>query len=113
MVRITAAEFQKRYGRYSRMAIDGEPVIVTSHGRDRNAVISAGLFRELAAAAGRGDLIAGLGDVPPARSRNRVRAAAALPYSGVVRPVPAAGKGLSLGQILSSGAVADEDPPAF
>lgn len=48
MVKITAAELQKQFGRYREVAIR-EPVSVTHHGRDSLVILSADEYRRLKA----------------------------------------------------------------
>ena len=48
MVTITAAEFQKQFGRYREIAIR-EPVSVTHHGRESLVLLSADEYRRLKA----------------------------------------------------------------
>jgi prevent-host-death family protein len=48
MVKVTAAEFQKHFGRY-KDAAQREPVIVTSHGRESLVVLSVEDYRRLEA----------------------------------------------------------------
>ncbi|MGV3551900.1 type II toxin-antitoxin system prevent-host-death family antitoxin [Rhizobium sp.] len=48
MVKITAAELQKQFGRYREVAIR-EPVSVTHHGRDSLVILSAKEYRRLKA----------------------------------------------------------------
>ena len=48
MVRITAAEQQKQFGRYAREA-QREPVAITHYGQDSLVLISAGEFKRLKA----------------------------------------------------------------
>lgn len=45
MIKVTAAEFQKRFGRF-REAAQREPVTVTSHGRESVVLVSAVDFAE-------------------------------------------------------------------
>ncbi len=46
MVRVTATEFAKNFGRY-REAAQREPVAITSHGRTSGCFVSAQEFAEL------------------------------------------------------------------
>lgn len=46
MVTITAAELQKKFGRYRDLALK-EPVLVTHHGRESLAIISADEYKRL------------------------------------------------------------------
>ena len=46
MVTITAAQFQKQFGRYRDLALK-EPVAVTHHGRDSLVIVAADEFRRL------------------------------------------------------------------
>lgn len=48
MVKVTAAELQKRFGRYRDMALR-EPVSVTHHGRDSLVMLSADEYSRLKA----------------------------------------------------------------
>lgn len=51
MARVTATEFKNNIGKFSDAAMT-EPVIVTSHDRDRLVLISADEYRRLTAALG-------------------------------------------------------------
>lgn len=46
MVKVTAAELQRQFGRYRDLALK-EPVLVTHHGRDSLALISAEEYKRL------------------------------------------------------------------
>ena len=46
MITITAAELQRRFGRY-REAAQREPVAITSHGRDSVVLVSAAEYARL------------------------------------------------------------------
>jgi prevent-host-death family protein len=48
MVKITAAELQKQFGRYREVAIR-EPVSITHHGRESLVMLSADEYRRLKA----------------------------------------------------------------
>ena len=48
MVKITAAELQKQFGRYREVAIR-EPVSITHHGRESLVILSADEYRRLKA----------------------------------------------------------------
>ena len=48
MVTITAAQFQKQFGRYRDLALK-EPVAVTHHGRESLVIVAADEFRRLKA----------------------------------------------------------------
>jgi prevent-host-death family protein len=48
MVKITAAELQKQFGRYREVAIR-EPVSVTHHGRESLVILAADEYRRLKA----------------------------------------------------------------
>jgi prevent-host-death family protein len=48
MIRVTAADLQKQFGRYRDLAIK-EPVAVTHHGRESLVVLSAAEYRRLKA----------------------------------------------------------------
>jgi prevent-host-death family protein len=48
MVRVTAAELQKQFGRYRDMALK-EPVSVTHHGRESLVILSADEYERLKA----------------------------------------------------------------
>ena len=47
MTRISATEFKNNIGKFSDTAMRGEPVIVTSHNRDRLVLISAEDYKRL------------------------------------------------------------------
>jgi prevent-host-death family protein len=51
MTRVSATEFQNHVGRYLD-AVQREPVIVTSHGRDRGVLISPELYQRLVVSVG-------------------------------------------------------------
>lgn len=57
MVKITAAELQKNFGRYRELAIR-EPVAVTHHGRESLVVLSTDEYRRLKALDNRVSLFA-------------------------------------------------------
>jgi prevent-host-death family protein len=46
MITVTAAEFQRRFGRY-REAAHREPVAITSHGRESVVLLSAAEYERL------------------------------------------------------------------
>ena len=46
MIRVTAAEFQRKFGRY-RESAQREPVAITSHGRESVVLLSAEEYRRL------------------------------------------------------------------
>ena len=46
MLRVTAADFTKRFGQYRDLALR-EPVLVTHHGRDTLVLVSADEYRRL------------------------------------------------------------------
>jgi prevent-host-death family protein len=46
MVKVSSAEFQKKFGRYQDVALT-QPVMVTRNGRDRMVMLSAEEYRRL------------------------------------------------------------------
>ena len=119
MIRITAAQFQRSYGHYSKVANEGDVVVVTSHGADKAAMISTDLLEELAKAAGREDLLVEKAASPlPKRARKKKAAAkkalsqTGLDYKGIVRPSstqPAFG----IDEVSAGVFDQDEEPPAL
>jgi hypothetical protein len=90
--------------------------MVTAHGSDRAAMISADLLRALALASGREDLLGDTEGSAPVRKSQKTSGVtpaggAPLTYSGVIRPEPAPRRSIAFGEIAIGSISMDEDPP--